>query len=129
MRSLITYLTTAILPAFAILAVTAVDAHHSYIPKYNPKQKLTLTGTIESVRYQNPHIFFEIRVGSTGTIWQIETESIPKARAKGLMESSLALSKKVTVTGWQSRQGTAELGLSSIRLPNGRTITIRRTPR
>lgn len=106
-------------------------AHHTYVTKYNPDKVVSLKGTISSVDYRNPHIFFEITVtnadGST-TTWHVETEAIAKAQAKGLTQSKLQVGTAVVATGWMSRAGDAEIGLKSIRL-GGTTYTIRNTPR
>ena len=103
-------------------------AHHTYVTKYDAGRKMTLTGTLTSVRYANPHIFFHVRVKS-GQIWKVETESIPKARAKGLTRGRLKMGAQVTVTGWPARNGKTQLGLSSIRLPDGVSVTMRGTAR
>lgn len=111
---------------------SAAQAHHTYVTKYDPSRKMSLTGVITAVRYFNPHIFFDIRVESArggGAVWKVETESIPKARAKGLTKARLEIGARVTVTGWPARNGTPQLGLGSVRLPGGKRITIRTTPR
>ncbi|KUO62252.1 MAG: hypothetical protein APF80_14655 [Alphaproteobacteria bacterium BRH_c36] len=106
-------------------------AHHTYVTKYNPDKIVSLKGTISSVDYRNPHIFFEITVtsrdGST-TTWRVETEAIAKAQAKDLSESKLQVGTAVVVTGWMSRTGEAEIGLKSISI-GAKTYTIRNTAR
>ena len=124
------FLATAVLGLVAL--TVGVHAHHSYVPKYDPKRKLLLTGVITSVEYFNPHIFFTIRLTEPrggGTDWIVETESIPKAQARGLTKKRLAVGARVTVTGWPARTGERRLGMSTIRLPGGRTISMRRRPR
>lgn len=106
-------------------------AHHTYVTRYNPEKLTTLRGVISSVDFRNPHIFFYIDVtyknGSTIT-WRIETESIAKARARGLTQNVLRQGAKAVVTGWPSREGAAEMGLKSISV-GGRKISMRRTAR
>lgn len=104
-----------------------VQAHHSYVTKYNPKKPITISGVIVSVSYINPHIMFSVQT-SAGT-WRVETESILKARAKGLTKSLLATGKKVRVTGWRARNGSASLGMRVISFAGGKTITMRNSPR
>ncbi len=118
---------------FATLVSIAnyATAHHTYVTKYDAKKLISLKGTISSVNYRNPHIFFDVTAanqdGST-TTWQVETESISKAQAKGLTETKLRLGASVRVTGWRARDGGAELGLKSIQI-GSRDYNIRRTPR
>jgi len=116
-------------PAFA---VPPAAAHHTFVTKYDSSRKVTLTGAVVSVRYANPHIFFTIRVpsgGGLGALWRIETESIPKAQAKGLTRERLKPGAQVTVTAWPARDGRAEAGLSAIRLPDGGSLTMRGSAR
>lgn len=115
-----------------ILSLSPALSHHSYVPKYNPAKKVQLKGVITSVSYFNPHIFFtiEARTRSGQTVsWTVETESISLARKAGLTQAKMPVGGRVTVTGWQSRANTAEMGLATYRLRKGRTITVRRTPR
>lgn len=127
--------TVAILTAlFTVAFLHSTDfafAHHTYVTKYDPDKVVTLKGTISSVNYRNPHIFFDIAVsnpdGST-TTWTVETESIAKVQAKGLTEANLRIGGQVVATGWMAREKTAEIGLKSLRI-GSKTYSIRNTPR
>ncbi len=123
------FLATAV--AIAVLGGVPAVAHHSYVSQYDAKKRISIEGQVGSVSYQNPHIFFDLAVanGSGGsTTWRVETEGIPKARAKGLSESVLRDGAKARVTGWPARDGSAAIGLGSITI-GGKSITIRSTPR
>jgi len=102
-------------------------AHHSYVTKYDPKKPATISGVISSVSYSNPHIFFSVQ--TSGGTWRVETESIPKARARGLTPARLKSGRKVRVTGWRARSGGGSLGMRSVSFIGGKTITMRRSPR
>lgn len=121
--------------ALVILTMTvglAAQAHHSYVTKYDPAKKVRLRGTITSVSYFNPHIFFTVTVPNRGggsSEWRIETESIQMTRARGLTQAKLKTGKKVMITGWRARSGGAELGLSTIKFATGGWINIRSRPR
>jgi len=103
------------------------QAHHSYVTKYDPKKPATISGVISSVSYTNPHIFFSVQ--TSGGTWRVETESIPKARARGLTPARLKTGRKVRVSGWRARSGGGSLGLRSISFVGGKSITMRRSPR
>lgn len=103
------------------------DAHHSYVTKYNPKKPVTISGVITSVSYKNPHIFFSVQ--TSGGTWRVETESIPKARSRGLTAARLKSGRKVRVSGWRARSGGASLGMRLISFVGGKTIMMRRSPR
>ena len=109
-----------------LLLTVAVNAHHSYVGKYDPKKSITISGTVSSVSYTNPHIFFSVT--TSGGTWRVETESIQKARARGLTENLLATGKKARVTGWRARSGEAAIGMRTITI-GGKSITMRNTAR
>lgn len=115
---------------FALIAMLVslypAAAHHTYVTKYDSSKKLTLTGTISNVHYQNPHIFFDLNAG--GKTWTIETESLPVAKSSGLTGQVLVDGAKATVSGWLARDGTAGLGLNTIQI-GGKSLTLRRTAR
>jgi Family of unknown function (DUF6152) len=117
-----------ILMPFVVLiaAIAPAAAHHTYVSKYDSSKKMTLSGTVSAVHFQNPHIFFDLT--ANGKTWKIETESLSVAKSSGLTEQLLAEGAKATVSGWPARSGTAELGLATIQV-GGKFLTLRRTAR
>jgi hypothetical protein len=131
MRSILSLRAAIALLTF-IIQVQLASAHHSYVPKYNPAKMVRLSGVITSVSYSNPHIFFVVEVKTRSgrlVTWTVETESITLATKAGLTQAKLPIGGNVSVSGWQARSGTPEIGLATYRLRNGPTITVRRTPR
>lgn len=120
-------LAVPLLMALFALAPGSAFAHHTFTAKYDPSKTVKVSGTIASVSYGNPHIDFTVEAG--GKSWSVETESISVAKGLGLTEAVLKAGAKVTVTGWPARDGSAEMGLSSISVVGGPTITTRRTAR
>lgn len=121
----------AALVAISLVAGVPAFAHHSYVSQYDAKKRITVEGQVGSVSYQNPHIFFDLTVANKSggsTTWRVETEGIPKARAKGLSESVLREGARARVTGWPARDGSPAIGLGSITI-GGKSMTIRSTPR
>jgi hypothetical protein len=108
------------------LPVTAI-AHHTYVTKYDSAKKVKLSGTVSSVRFSNPHIFFTLNTAKGS--WTVETESIPVVQKKGLTASLLKDGAKVTVSGWPARNGSAAMGLSTISFAGGVSLSIRGTAR
>ncbi|MGD9669669.1 MAG: DUF6152 family protein [Hyphomicrobiaceae bacterium] len=122
-----------LLPVLAALPLQGpVKAHHTFVTRYDSSKLVTVSGTITSVSFTNPHIFFDLsgKAKSGGEVtWRIETEGILAARAKGLTEQVLKAGASVTVTGWLGRESAAEIGLKSISLQGGRTISMRKSAR
>ncbi len=115
-----------LLTACTMFACVA-DAHHTYVTKYDSAKLITLSGTVGSVMFSNPHIFFELETAS-GT-WTIETESLTVAKTKRLTTEHLKSGAKAKVTGWPARSGAQELGLSTISFSGGPTVHMRGTAR
>lgn len=118
---------TALILAVAAVAVSPAAAHHTFVVKYDASKIVTVSGTIVSVGYENPHIHFEVQ--GAGATWSVETESIPVARASGLTPAVLKEGAKVTVTGWPARDGSRKMGLRSISIAGGPSATLRRSAR
>jgi hypothetical protein len=123
-----TRLLPLVLLAFPLcLAPQAAFAHHTFVVKYDGSKTVRVAGVVGSVSYGNPHIEFTVESG--GKSWTIETESPAAAKAKGLSQSALKEGAKVTVTGWPARDGSAQMGLSSISISGGPTLSLRGTAR
>lgn len=121
----------ALIMAMAFITTGSALAHHSYVSQYDAKKRVTVQGVVQSVSYQNPHIFFDLTVADKSggsTTWRVETESIPKARAKGLTENVLREGVTAKIMGWPARDGSAAIGLGTITI-GGKSMTIRSTPR
>ena len=120
------------LTVLTIAGVPGASAHHSYVTKYDPAKMVTIKGTVTSVRFHNPHIFFSIMVKNRGggeSEWRIETESVQMVRARGLTKAKLRIGSTVTLTGWRARNGGAEVGLARIKPAGSGWINIRSRPR
>lgn len=116
-----------LLSLVSCLPAGTAPAHHTFVTKYDGAKVVTISGVVTSVSYSNPHITFEVQSGAT--TWTVETESIPVALGKGLIQNILKEGAKVTCTGWKARDGSAALGLKSVTVAGGSTITMRRTAR
>ncbi len=131
MSTILTRVFVGLTCLFVVLGFAA-QAHHSYVTKYDPAKKIRMRGTITSVSYFNPHIFFNVSVPNRGggeSEWRVETESIQMTRARGLTKAKLVEGRKVMLTGWRARSGGAEIGLSTIKFATSAWITIRSQPR
>src|SRR3970282_1212074 len=74
-RSSMTFRAIAAGVAASILAASAASAHHSFAAGFDGEKQITLTGTVASVEWTNPHIHFSIDVtGDNGTVtqWRFE---------------------------------------------------------
>jgi Family of unknown function (DUF6152) len=90
---------------FALLLVTVpVFAHHGAASVYDPSKKITLTGTVTKVLWQNPHIgiFFDAVDPDTGKMvnWELGDGQAPTGLyRKGWRKDDIKVGDTITVTG------------------------------
>ena len=111
----------------AVIAVARpVWAHHSAVTKYDPKKPTTMTGTVTTVEWANPHIYFYIDVkdSSGKTInWAVEGAPPNVLYRRGWKKDSLKPGDVVTVEGLLPRiDGVHDLNGRSVTLADGRKI-------
>jgi len=89
----------------ALLLVTVpVFAHHGAASVYDPSKKVTLTGTVTKVLWQNPHIgiFFDAVDPDTGKMvnWELGDGQAPTGLyRKGWRKDDIKVGDTITVTG------------------------------
>jgi hypothetical protein len=122
LNSRLAFVLSALIAVLALVEGPAA-AHHTFVTKYDGSKLVTVSGTVGSVSYSNPHIFFTVAG------WSVETEGVAVATKRGLTRERLKEGVKVTVLGWKARDGSAALGLNSITFVGGPTIGMRGTAR
>ena len=116
-RNVLGVLVTACVLSWA--AAPAV-AHHSFAAEFDSNKPVTLTGTITSVEFQNPHIYFYIDVKEgDGTVvnYAVEGGTPNQLRRQGWGRDSLKIGETVTVQGFAARKPGALV-------VNGRTVVL-----
>ncbi|HUI77951.1 MAG TPA: DUF6152 family protein [Bryobacteraceae bacterium] len=86
----------------------AVLAHHSLDALYDPKQILTLTGTITKTDWSNPHVhfFFDVPDASRTVNWQVEMGSPNAQILSGWKIDTLKTGDRVKVSLYRARDGS-----------------------
>jgi hypothetical protein len=98
---------TALLVASVLTAVgVPLAAHHGWTG-YDEKNPLTLTGTMKTSEYANPHGFVELDVD--GKVWHVVLAPTSRMQARGLTREMLKAGTKATVVGYANRQTPTEL--------------------
>jgi hypothetical protein len=111
----------------ALLAVAAVDAHHSH-GDFALDRDVTLSGTIESVHFQNPHVLLVVRTANA-TFYTAEWQSagwlqshpeLVGAGAAPVTSTTLRAGDRVVIVGSPPRDGTlrAVVNLKEVRRPS-----------
>lgn len=100
-----------------LLALPAV-AHHSFPAQYDAEKPVTLTGTVTSVEWMNPHMLFYIDVEDeeTGEVvnWTLEMGSPNSLMRLGWTRNSMKPGDVVTVEGSLARDGSPLVNARSV---------------
>ncbi len=113
--------------AFAVIALigTALPllAHHSFSAEFDGNKKVSLTGIITNVKWQNPHVYFYIDVKDekTGKVtnYACEMGSPNAISSKGLVRSFLQVGMVASLNGTMAKDGTNKLNASNVTI-NGK---------
>lgn len=87
----------AVVALVAALVPAAALAHHGWSGQDNAKVT-TLTGSVEAVRYRNPHGEIDI-AGADGKKWTVTLAPLQRMNSRGLSEAALKPGTVVRVSG------------------------------
>ncbi|HEY1241896.1 MAG TPA: DUF6152 family protein [Bryobacteraceae bacterium] len=110
----------------AALLLTAASglAHHSFV-MFDTSKQITLTGSVTSFEWTNPHVYIEIDVpDETGATkhWSIELGSPSILRSGGWTHKTLAAGQKVTLIINPLKNGNPGGLLVQANLPDNRKL-------
>jgi uncharacterized protein DUF6152 len=119
-----------ILPAIALLCATAVPAlaHHADI-MFAPDKTVTLSGTVKSFEYTNPHstiVTTGAEKGARAMQWTIETASPVVLKKVGIASDTLHPGDKVTVRIHPLKDGTAGGSLVELKRADGMLFIVQK---
>ena len=102
-----------------------VLAHHSFPAEFDINRPIELSGTVTKVEWINPHAWIHVDVKKAdGTIetWAIETGTPNTLLRRGLRRTDLPVGTEITVSGYQSRDGSPKANGVNVTLPGGRNL-------
>lgn len=102
------------------LPVTAL-AHHGW-SSYDETRPLTVTGTLQSVAWSNPHGSATMRW--QGKQWHVVLAPVARMEARGLTLAMIDKGKTVTLTGYARKDGTPEMRIERVKA-GGKTVELR----
>src|SRR5215831_16203679 len=109
-----------------LLSAIPLFAHHSFGAEYDAKKPITLTGVITKIELTNPHSHFYLDVkDEKGAVVNWKFEGYNPAvlyRIGWKKEIMLKPGDKITVFGWQARDGGAWAHSREITLSNGQKL-------
>ena len=115
--------------ALGVFCLTApVAAHHGFDTEYDASKKFTLTGVVQKVEWQNPHMRVYVDVTDASgkvTTWNMEMTSPNTVRRQGWGPKDLVAGEKVTFTTYGGKVIETRGSLVSIKkLSDGRELFV-----
>ena len=100
-------------------------AHHSFGAEYDANKPVTLTGVLTKMEWTNPHSHLFVDVTAGGKVVNWKFEGYPPnvlSRTGWSRTSTLKVGDRITVTGWQARDGTAWAHAREITFADGKKL-------
>src|SRR6186997_1056717 len=123
--------TTLTALAAAAVLVTAVvmpvAAHHSFSAEFDSNKSVTLEGEVVMMEWVNPHSWLHIDVkkpDGTSERWKIEGGSPSVLMRLGWNRNSLPAGTRVTVVGFQAKDGSLRASSRDLKFPDGRRLDL-----
>jgi hypothetical protein len=105
-----------------VLAAPAVAlAHHGW-GSYDAAKPVTITGPIETVKYENPHVTITIK--APDKVWIATLAPVSRMQARGAPPEMVAVGKTVTAFGYPSTVEKDEMRAERITV-DGKTVELR----
>lgn len=102
-------------------------AHHSFSAEFDATRQVTLAGEVVMMEWVNPHSWLHIDVKKPdGSVerWKIEGGSPSVLFRLGWNRDSLPAGTKVTVVGFQAKDGSLRASSRELRFPDGRRMDL-----
>jgi hypothetical protein len=101
-------------------------AHHSFGAEYDANKPITLTGVVTKVEWTNPHTHFYLDVtDAAGKVanWKFEGYNLAVLYRIGWKKDiTIKPGDRITVFGWQARDGGNWAHSREITLPGGKKL-------
>lgn len=102
--------------AFVLCSAEAL-AHHSFSAEFDIARPVEITGTVTAIEWTNPHAWVHLEaLDDEGhrTQWAVELLGVNALARSGLTRQTLKPGDKITVSGFQARNGTHTANASSM---------------
>ncbi len=99
-------------------------AHHSVGAEFDLSKRITLQGRITKIEWMNPHVYLYVDVNADGKTanWACETAGPNTLARQGWSQMSLKIGDRVTVVGYQARDGSHVASAREVVLANGHKV-------
>lgn len=116
------------LAAVAVLAATAVEAHHSFAALFDSKKSISVRGRVVEFEFKAPHSYIELEAVSDDTAaavtWQVETATPGMLIRQGVTPETIRPGDTITVRGNPTRDGRRLIRLTTLTLADGTELKL-----
>ena len=102
-------------------STVAVLAHHGW-GSYDASKPVTVTGPIETSKYENPHATLTVKAADK--VWTVTLAPISRMQSRGAPPELVAVGKTVSAYGYPSKVEKDELRAERITV-DGKTVEMR----
>ena len=112
--------------SFGLFVMTKpIFAHHSEAAEYDPTKPVKLTGTIKTVEWKNPHVWFYVDVKDENgkiTTWGFSTSPPGMLLRRGITKDVFKIGAVINVEGSRARDGSNNAAGRKVTFPDGRNV-------
>ena len=108
-----------------VLGGRAAWAHHSALAEFDPNDPVKVTGTLQKVEWQNPHVWFFVdvaEVDGTVTTWGFSTSPPGALMRRGITKDVMRLGAVVNVEGARARDGSSNSSTRRLTFEDGTDV-------
>jgi len=102
----------------------ALRAHHTFGYVYNTSQYHEIEGEVIFVRWESPHILFNLRTDN-GEVWEIESNSPGSLERRSITREIISAGNRFRLAGFPARNGDRGMHASNTLLSDGREVVLR----
>ena len=113
--------------AASALVASAAFAHHQFASEYDQNKPMTLTGTIQNVEWNDPHVHFTLDVknqSGTQEMWTLETAKPEYLKDHGAPRSMFKKGENITVNAYGATKEANVASARMITFADGKTIQV-----
>jgi hypothetical protein len=111
----------------ALLLLTADSyAHHSFAAEYDGNKPVKVTGKVNRVEWQNPHIWFYVEgkdeISGRTAVWGFSAAPPGMLARRGIKKDALKIGDTITVEGFLAKDGSPNGSGGRVTFADGRQV-------
>jgi len=106
---------------FVATSTASVFAHHGW-GSYDASKPITVTGPIETSKYENPHA--TITVKAADKLWTVTLAPVSRMQSRGASPEFIGVGKTISAYGYPSTVEKGEMRAERITV-DGKTVEMR----